>query len=95
MPEEIAVLALSSMIMVTALGFGIMRSINRHLERKHGGSGRVDVLRAEVDELRARVEDVDELRDRFIDLEERLDFAERLLARERTEDDPRLSSGAP
>lgn len=94
MPEEVAVLALASIGMLTALGFGIMKSINRHLERKHGGDGgRVEALRAEVDELRARVEEADDIRVRFLDLEERLDFAERMLARDRDGDDRRLGAG--
>ncbi len=45
-----------------------------------GGGGEGDALRGEVDELRAGM---DELRHQLLDTQERLDFTERLLARQR------------
>ena len=64
--------------------FGIYRTVNRHLDRKHekemvdrgGGSGR------QMEELRARVEELEENAMRVHELEERLDFAERMIARQ-------------
>ncbi len=83
MPEEIVFLTFTSIVAVTTIAFGIMRSINKHLDRKwraqHGGSGNEQLV-AEVEELRARLEGSDELRDRLADVEERLDFTERMLA---------------
>jgi hypothetical protein len=65
--------------------FGVYRTINRHLDRRHerlmaeragGGDAR------QLDELRGRVEDLEEGSMRLQDLEERLDFAERMLAQQ-------------
>jgi hypothetical protein len=54
----------------------IMRALGRRLEGKAGDS----VLRAEVEQLHARVNEVDALHHRIEELEERVDFTERLLA---------------
>ena len=83
MPEEIVFLSFTSIVAVTTIVFGIMRSINKHLDRKmkaEQGSVGNEHLLAEVDELRTRLEGSDDLRERVADVEERLDFAERLLA---------------
>ena len=82
MPDEVFILAILSLVSITALGFGLMRSINRHLDRKHQSERGLDEDRvlSELDEVRGRLEGVDELRGRMVDLEERVDFAERLLA---------------
>ncbi|HMV32119.1 MAG: hypothetical protein U0104_01660 [Gemmatimonadales bacterium] len=45
-----------------------------------GGGGEPDALRGEVDDLRAGM---DELRHQLMETQERLDFTERLLARQR------------
>lgn len=45
-----------------------------------GGGGESDALRGEVDDLRAGM---DELRHQLMETQERLDFTERLLARQR------------
>ncbi len=83
MPEEIVFLSFTSIVAVTTIAFGIMRSINKHLDRKmkvaQGGEGNGHLL-AEVEELRTRLEGSEDLRERVADVEERLDFAERLLA---------------
>jgi hypothetical protein len=54
----------------------LMRAFGRRLEGRPTDA----VLRAEVDQLHARVGDVDALQARILELEERVDFAERLLA---------------
>ncbi len=83
MPEAIVFLSFTSIVAVTTIAFGIMRGINKHLDRKmkveQGGAGNEHLL-AEMDELRTRLEGSDDLRERVADVEERLDFAERLLA---------------
>lgn len=81
MPDEIFILVVMSLASVTALGFGLMRSVNRHLERKWqaaraGGDERV---LHEVEELRSRLEGLEDVHARVLELEERVDFAERLL----------------
>lgn len=81
MPNEIVMLAVMGIASVTALGFGLMRSINRHLERKWKaarGGGDERVLH-DVEELRSRLEGLEDVHARVLELEERVDFAERLL----------------
>ncbi len=95
MPEEIVFLSFTSIVAVTTIAFGIMRSINKHLDRKmkaEQGSVGNEHLLAEVDELRTRLEGWDELRERVADVEERLDFAERLLADGKRRDQLRAES---
>ena len=54
-----------------------MRAFGRRLE----GKGNADAaLRAEVEQLHARLGEMDSLQARVVELEERVDFAERLLA---------------
>jgi hypothetical protein len=65
--------------------FGVYRTVNRFLDRRHerllasakAGGGR------DVEELRSRVEALEDTTFRLQELEERVDFAERLLTRER------------
>lgn len=53
-------------------------------KRMEGRSGEsTEAVRAELDELRARIEEGEQARTRITELEERLDFAERLLAQQR------------
>jgi hypothetical protein len=61
-----------------ALLFG---PIGSALARRLGGRPEPDDAHAEIEEMRARVTaEVDDLRNRLAEVEERLDFAERLLA---------------
>jgi hypothetical protein len=68
-----------------ALGLPLVRGVVRYLERKGAGAGSLeaDALRSEMDELRMRLEQVESTSGRLTELEERLDFAERLLTRQR------------
>ncbi len=95
MPEEIVFLAFTSIVAVTTIAFGIMRSINKHLDRTlrahQGGPGREPIL-AELEEMRTRLDGSDELRDRVAELEERVDFAERILAEGNRPDELRAGS---
>ena len=64
--------------------FGVYRTINRALDRRHerllasekGGSS------PELEEIRGRIETLEETAFRVQELEERVDFAERLLTRD-------------
>jgi hypothetical protein len=82
---------LVGMGMATLGGFGVYRIVMRWLDRRHerllaeSGGGA-----AEVGDLRARVDALEEVAGRVQDLEERLDFAERLLAQQHRD---RLPSG--
>ena len=50
-----------------------------------GRQKRLDADRRGLDEMNARLDDLDVAEQRVAELEERLDFAERLLAQKRTE----------
>ena len=71
------------LIVIAALAAGviimwpIMRAFGRRLE----GRGTADqALKADVEQLHARIGEVDALHARVLELEERVDFTERLLA---------------
>ena len=67
--------------------------IGSAIARRLAGRSEPDAAHAEIDELRARVTDeADDLRNRLAEVEERLDFAERLLAHGRQAD--QLPGGA-
>jgi hypothetical protein len=53
----------------------------KRLEGRRPGS--LDAVERELDELRMRIEDGEQARQRIAELEERLEFAERLLAQKR------------
>ena len=50
-----------------------------------GRQKRIDAGRRDVDKMNARLDDLDGAEQRVAELEERLDFAERLLAQKRSE----------
>jgi hypothetical protein len=65
--------------------FGVYRTVNRGLDRRHERlmserAGGVDTRR--LDELRSRIEELEEGSLRLQDLEERIDFTERMLAQQ-------------
>jgi len=77
------VLTLTAMGLFSGLVFSVIRTIGKLIERKQTGSGReVAELRAAVDALRAEIAEQQDQTQRLAELEERLDFAERLLARQ-------------
>lgn len=73
---------LVGMAMGSFVLYGVYRTVNRMLDRRHearavGGSGVAD----EVRQLEDRVTILEEQAGRVQELEERLDFAERMLAK--------------
>ena len=71
------------MTAATIILWPIVRALARRLE----GRGGVDAsLRADVEQLQHRLGEVDGLQGRIAELEERLDFTERLLAQSREPD---------
>jgi len=70
--------------------FGVYKTVNRLLERRLGGT-ELEGLRTEVEQLRSKAEGVEELVYRLGEVEERLDFTERILAQQKQD---RLGPGA-
>jgi hypothetical protein len=76
-------LSLAAMGLFSGLVFSVIRTIGKFLERRQTGGGReLAELRAAVDALRAEIAEQQDQTQRLAELEERLDFAERLLARQ-------------
>ncbi len=78
------VVPIAGMVTGIILGLPLVRVAVRYLEERvlrSGSEGAAE--RRGIDELRARLEVVETMRDRLTDVEERLDFAERMLARSR------------
>jgi hypothetical protein len=79
------VIPLAGMAVGVILGLPIIKAIVRRIEAKTGEARGEEVatLRAELVSLRTRVEGLEELANRVGELEERADFAERLLTQQR------------
>ena len=76
-PPTVLLIAIAALTAITIILWPIMRAFGRRLE----GKGNVDsVLRAEVEQLHTRLAEMDSLHARVLELEERVDFTERLLA---------------
>ncbi len=77
------VLALTAMGLFSGMIFSVLRIIGRIVDRRMtGGSKDLAELRAAVDALRAEIAEQQDQSQRLAVLEERLDFAERMLARQ-------------
>ncbi|HWO88848.1 MAG TPA: hypothetical protein VNL98_06835 [Gemmatimonadales bacterium] len=74
-----------------ALVFGGVATL-RMLPRSRGAR---ELDRETLNELHDRVDQLDQLQRRVSELEERVDFAERMLARQREPEQPRLPQGWP
>ena len=74
----LAVCATASLIL-----WPLARALGRRLE---GGGGASGAVQAELEGLRSRVDQLEQGQGRLAELEERLDFAERLLAQSREPD---------
>jgi len=77
-PGGIVMVVLLVTAAVTIVCWPIARALARRLE---GRPGLAPAPRQDLEEVHHRLADVDGLQQRVADLEERLDFAERLLAR--------------
>src|SRR5919108_4128257 len=76
-PPLVLMIVLAALAAATIILWPVMRAFGRRLE---GKSAADPALRAEVEQLHARLAEVDGLQARVAELEERVDFAERLLA---------------
>ncbi len=81
-PEELKVLAaLLCVLIATAFAAKLLMPITQALGRRLGAKAGDEGVRTELEDLRARVVDLEVREGRMLEMEERLDFAERLLAR--------------
>jgi Tfp pilus assembly protein PilO len=79
----VVMIVVAVMVAFTIVLWPLARALARRLE----GRGTVDTaLRAEVEQLHQRLGEVDVLQAKVAELEDRLDFAERLLAQSREPD---------
>jgi Tfp pilus assembly protein PilO len=77
-PGSILFIILVGVVAATVILWPIVRALARRLE----GKGTVEAaLKADVEHLHQRLGEVDALQTRVAELEERLDFTERMLAR--------------
>ena len=79
-PQVVLLIAVAFIAGCTIVLWPLMRAISRRIEGRGPASS---ALQADMDQLRARIAEVDVLQHRVAELEERLDFAERLLAQKR------------
>lgn len=75
-PPAVVLIVGAALAAAVIILWPLMRAFARRVEGKGGDAA----LRAEVDQLQARLNEVDILHSRVAELEERLDFTERLLA---------------
>jgi len=80
-PSVTALIALGFFAACAVVLYPLMRAIGRRLEGKSASQD--PALREEIDRLTDRLGEVDALQHRVMELEERLDFAERMLAQRR------------
>lgn len=79
------IIPLAGMVTGIILGLPIVRAAVRFVERKTTGTSdpeRVRALEEQTEELRGRVEAIEAERERLVELEERMDFAERVLTQQ-------------
>jgi len=82
-PPMVLLIVIAALTATVIILWPIMRAFGRRLEGKAGGD---PALRSDVDHLHARLGEIDALQTRVAELEERVDFAERLLAQSREPD---------
>jgi hypothetical protein len=76
-------IVVAALVATTLILWPLVRAFARRLEGKGGADS---ALRAEMEQLHVRVGEVDAMQARIAELEERVDFTERLLAQNREPD---------
>jgi Tfp pilus assembly protein PilO len=76
-PPIVLLIVIAALTALVIIMWPIMRAFGRRLEGKAGGD---PALRSDVEQLHTRLGEVDALQARLAELEERVDFTERLLA---------------
>jgi Tfp pilus assembly protein PilO len=80
------VFAVVALLVVSLVVIKVLGPIARAWARKLEGKAAAPELQAEVDQLREQIAEVEPLRQRVLELEERVEFAERLLAQRKDQD---------
>jgi hypothetical protein len=75
-PPVVLLIVIAALTAAVIILWPIMRAFGRRLEGKAGDP----TLKADVDQLQVRVSEMENLQGRVAELEERVDFTERLLA---------------
>jgi Tfp pilus assembly protein PilO len=76
-PPVVLMIVIAALAATVIILWPIMRAFGRRLEGKGAGD---PALKAEVEQLQLRLGEMDHLQSRVAELEERVDFTERLLA---------------
>ena len=82
-PGAIVMIVLTVVAPVTLVAWPLVRALARRLE---GRAGKDPALQHELEQVQHRLAEIDALHTRVAELEERLDFTERLLAQSREPD---------
>lgn len=77
-PEEVILMVT---LAVLTVGFFLLRPLFRAWARRIEGGATSPELSADIEQMRERLQEVDILHQRVAELEERVDFAERVLTR--------------
>lgn len=89
-PEAIVLISLGFFAASALVLFPFMRAIARRIEGRPGAAD--PALRDELEQMRGRLAELESVQHRVAELEERVDFAERLLAQRR---EPERLPGRP
>lgn len=79
-PEWVGVVAVASVIGFFVVMFPLVRALARRLD---GGHRAAPELQAEIDQLHLRLAEMEQLQHRVLELENRVEFSERLLTQQR------------
>ena len=82
-PPMVLLIVIAALTAAVIILWPVMRAFGRRLEGKGGADA---ALRSDVEQLHTRLGEVDTLQARVAELEERVDFTERLLAQSREPD---------
>ncbi|MEO8227680.1 MAG: hypothetical protein ABI637_09615 [Gemmatimonadota bacterium] len=82
MPPAVFLIVLASLVAATIILWPLVRAFARRLEGRSAGD---PALVGEIEELRARVNELEAGHGRMAELEERVDFTERILIQGRAE----------
>lgn len=88
-PQFIVLIVIAAIALAGVVLWPVMRALARRIE---GGAGPGARLHDELEQLRARVGELESQQLHLAELEERLDFAERLLTQQRSQA-PTISAG--